>query len=255
MARIGFIGTGEIASAMVHGLTGQGHSMFVSERGAPMATKLSAFEDVQVADNQAVVDAVDIVVLCLLKNVAHDVLPSLNFRENHQVISVMVDVSLDALGDLCNPAQDIEITIPLPFVSAGECPLPVFPKAETVDALFGANNPVFAVKTEAGLSAHFAATAMASVAFSQANHAAEWLGKLTGDPKAAEQYLVAMLGGFFSGLPQDGDGRLTEALNALSTEGGLNQTLRQHMERGGVLDDLSAGLDGFRERLGLPPKS
>ena len=65
---------------------------------------------------------------------------------------------------------------------------------------------------------------------------------------------MAMLGGFFSGLPQDGDGRLDDALNALNTEGGLNQTLRKHMEQGGVLDDLTSGLDGFRGRLGLPSK-
>ena len=44
------------------------------------------------------------------------------------------------------------------------------------------------------------------------------------------------------------------ALRALNTEGGLNQTLRQHMEQGGVLDDLTDGLDGFRARLGLPEK-
>ena len=33
MAIIGFIGTGEIASAMVNGITNQGHKIYVSKRG------------------------------------------------------------------------------------------------------------------------------------------------------------------------------------------------------------------------------
>jgi pyrroline-5-carboxylate reductase len=254
MATVGFIGTGEIASAMVRGLTGQGHTILVSERGVAMAAQLAAFDGVEITDNQGVIDGSDIVVLCLLKDVAHDVLPSLNFRADQRVISVMVDVSLSALEALCTPVQAIEITIPLPFIATGGCPLPAYPSAVIVGELFGERNPVFAVNTEAGLNAHFAATAMASVAFSQAQRASEWLGELTGDPQAAEQYLVAMLGGFFGGLPQDGQGQLSAALRALNTEGGLNQTLRQHMEQGGVLDDLSDGLDGFRARLGLPEK-
>jgi pyrroline-5-carboxylate reductase len=254
MANVGFIGTGEIAAAMVRGLTGQGHAIRVSERGSAMSAELAVFEDVEIAGNQGVIDGSDIVVLCLLRDVAHDVLPSLDFRADQRVISVMVDVSLSALEVLCAPVQAIEITIPLPFVATGGCPLPAFPSAVVVGELFSANNPVFAVKTEAGLNAHFAATAMASVAFSQAQRASEWLGELTGDTQAAEQYLVAMLGGFFSGLPQDGQGQLRAALMALNTEGGLNQTLRAHMEQGGVLDDLTDGLDGFRERLGLPEK-
>lgn len=255
MAKVGFIGTGEIAAAMVRGLTGQGHQMLVSERGASTATELAHLSDVEIASNQGVLDGADIVILCLLTDVANSVLPTLNFRADQRVVSVMVDVSLDVLIHLCNPAQNIEITIPLPFVSTGGCPLPVYPKAEVVDGLFGADNPVFAVKSEAGLNAHFAATAMASVAFSQANRVVKWLGELTDDPVAAEQYMVAMLGGFFTGLPQDGNGRLDEALNALNTDGGLNQTLRQHMEQHGALDDLNDGLDGFRARLGLPPKA
>lgn len=255
MERVGFIGAGEIASAMVHGLTGQGHTILVSERGAEIAACLSALSDVDVATNQGVVDGVDIVVICLLKDVAHAVLPTLNFRANQRVISVMADVPLVQLQTLVSPVQDIEITIPLPFVATGECPLPVYPVAKAVSEIFGANNPVFTVKSEDALNAHFAVTAMASVAFSQAQEAAKWLGELTDDPRAAEQYVTAMLGGFFNGLPVDADGQLAAALDALNTEGGLNQTLRAHMEQHGTLDDLRGGLDGFRTRLGLPSKA
>ena len=39
MASVGFIGTGEIASAMVNGLTDMGHKIYVSKRGVKFSNK------------------------------------------------------------------------------------------------------------------------------------------------------------------------------------------------------------------------
>ena len=254
MARVGFIGTGKIAASMVRGITGQGHEIYVSKRGANIAADLALLDDVQIFDNQDLLDKVDIIILCLLKDVAHLILPKLNFRESHRVISVMVDVSFSHLSKLCAPVQAIEITIPLPFVATGNCPLPCFPSNIIISELFGANNPIFSTKTEAGLNAHFAVTAMASVVFAQAETASKWLADLTEDTGAAEHYVLAMLGGFLIGLPKGGEGHINEALMALNTKGGLNQTLREHMEVNGTLNDLEEGMNGFRKRLGLPLK-
>ena len=254
MACVGFLGTGNIAAAMVRGITGQGHEIYVSKRGANIAADLALLDDVQIFENQDLLDKVDIVILCLLKDVAHLILPELNFRKGHRVISVMVDVSFSQLAKLCAPVQAIEITIPLPFVATGNCPLPCFPSNIIISELFGNNNPIFSTKTEAGLNAHFAVTAMASVVFAQAETASKWLADLTEDKGAAEHYILAMLGGFLIGLPKGGEGHINEALMALNTKGGLNQTLREHMEVNGTLNDLEEGMNGFRKRLGLPLK-
>ena len=254
MACVGFLGTGKIAAAMVRGITGQGHEIYVSKRGADIADDLALFDDVQIFENQDLLDKVDIVILCLLKDVAHLILPELNFRKGHRVISVMVDVSFSQLAKLCAPVQAIEITIPLPFVATGNCPLPCFPSNIIISELFGTNNPIFSTKTEAGLNAHFAVTAMASVVFAQAETASKWLADFTEDKGAAEHYILAMLGGFLNGLPKGGEGHINEALIALNTKGGLNQTLREHMEVNGTLNDLEEGMNGFRKRLGLPLK-
>ena len=254
MAKVGFLGTGEIAEAMVLGLLGDGHDILVSDRSKARAEKLGLNKEVVITDNQGVLSGSDIVVLCLLKDVAQNILPSLKFRDDHKVISVMVDVPYPNLSELCAPSTDISVTIPLPFISTGGCPLPCFPNEQAVSALWGDKNPAFAVVDEASFNAHFAATAMASVTFDQARVAANWLSTITNDPKNAEIYLSSLLGGFFSELPKD-EGALVTALQSVSTEGGLNATLRAHMEDGGVLAQLEDGLDGFRDRLGLPSKS
>lgn len=254
MANIGFIGTGEIAAAMVNALTENGHQITVSKRNNIIAQQLANHSDVEIADNQDVVNKSEIVVLCLMKDVAFDQVPALNFRPDQAVISVMVDVSLDALKTMCEPANDISITIPLPFISGGGCPLPCYPNDRVVKQIFGDDNPVFAVASEQALNAHFAVSAMASTTFQHTKTGADWLAGITGDKQAAEVYLVAMLGGFLKGLSLDGQDRLGGAIASLSTEGGLNSTLRKHMVDQGANDALIEGLDGFRGRLGLPPK-
>lgn len=252
MARIGFIGTGEIAEAMVRGLAGQGHEIHVSERNAARASALaSEFSDVSVADNQTVLDASDYVCLCLMKDAAQTILPALSYRADHKIISAMVDVDLNDLSTLCAPATAIDITIPMPFIATTQCPLPVYPDAGVVREVFADKNIILPVTSEQALNAHFAASALSSAMLLQMKAGSEWLGEITGDMAAAEAYVVALFSGFLSGMPVDGQNRFAEALESLSTEGGLNATLRTHMADAGVPDTLRRGLDALKPRLGL----
>ncbi|MEM9211050.1 MAG: hypothetical protein AAGA63_06140, partial [Pseudomonadota bacterium] len=76
--------------------------------------------------------------------------------------------------------------------------------------------------------------------------AAGWLTKHSGDAKAAEAYIASLLSAQFSKLPSGG---VSEALSGLSTEGGLNSTLRSHMSSSETM--LVEGLEAFEHRLGL----
>ena len=65
--RIGVLGTGTIATAVVRGIAGDGHQISVSERSAENSAALAAeFGNVTVADNQAVLDRSDVVFLGLM---------------------------------------------------------------------------------------------------------------------------------------------------------------------------------------------
>ncbi|WP_136646598.1 NAD(P)-binding domain-containing protein [Tabrizicola sp. YIM 78059] len=250
--RLGFLGTGEIAAAMVRGLAGQGHDILVSPRNAALAARLCAeVPGVAVAPNPEVVAGSDVVFLCLLARVAEDVLPGLPFRADQTVISVMVDAPLKRLRGLCAPATDISITIPLPPIATGGCPLPVYPASPVLEALFGARNPVLPQPSEAALNAHLGASALCSPILDQLLTTADWLAGHTGDPGQAEAYIAAIIRTF---LPERArGGELAAALAGLSTEGGLNATLRAAMS--GAKDDLRRGLDGFHARLGLDTPS
>lgn len=246
--RLGFLGTGEITAAMVRGLKGQGHQILVSPRNAAMAAGLAAeVAEVTIAPNEDVVAGSDVVFLCLLARVADEVLPGLPFRADQTVISVMVDAPIAVLQRLCAPASDIVLTIPLPPIAQGGCPLPVYPASPVLDALFGARNLILPQPSEAALNAHLGVSALCSPILDQILTAADWLAGFTGNPAAAEAYVAAMIRGY---LPERAtEGELAGALRKLSTEGGLNATLRAGMAP--TKADLRRGLDGFRARLGL----
>lgn len=247
--RVGFLGTGEITAAMVRGLKGQGHQILVSPRNAATAATLAAqVPGVAIAPNEQLVAQSDVVFLCLLARVAQEVLPTLPFRPGQTVISVMVDAPLATLRQLCAPATDIAITIPLPPITTGGCPLPVYPASPALDALFGARNLILPQPSEAALNAHLGASALCSPILDQLLTATEWLTDHTGNPAAAEAYIAAMIRGYLPERAAAGD--LAEALKKLSTEGGLNATLRAAMAP--AKETLHHGLTAFHTRLGLP---
>lgn len=249
--RVGFIGTGEITAAMVRGLQGQGHTILVSPRNALTAATLAELPGVAIAPNDQVVAGSDVVFLCLLARVAEEVLPRLPFRAGQTVISVMVDAPLAKLRDLCAPATDIAITIPLPPIAQGGCPLPVYPASPILDALFGAKNLILPQPSEEALNAHLGASALCSPVLDQILTAVDWLAGHTGNPAQAEAYIAAMIRGYLPARAEQGE--LAAALKSLSTEGGLNATLRAAMAP--AKDSLRQGLIGFHARLGLNDKT
>jgi len=246
--RLGFLGTGEITTALVRGLQGQDHQILVSPRNAQVAAMLAAeVPGVTVAPNDEVVAHSDVVFLCLLARTAWEILPGLPFRAGQTVISVMVDAPLARLRTVCAPATDIAITIPLPPIAMGGCPLPVFPASPILYALYGTQNVILPQPSEAALNAHLGASALCSPILDQLLTAIDWLSGHTGDPAQAEAYIAAMIRAYLPARAQGGE--LATALEGLSTEGGLNATLRAGMAP--AKESLRQGLDGFHARLGL----
>jgi len=246
---IGFLGTGRIAVPMVKALTGAGHEIVVSARSHEASSELAArCADVRVADNQEVVAASDVVFICLLADVARRELASLPFRADHRVVSVMAEFPLAEIAGLIGETVELCVTIPMPFIDHGGCPLATYPASATLASLFGADNAIIEVETEAGMGPHFAATALTSTMLKAMMTVRDWLGEQTGDTAAAERYMLLLESGYLSALPRDGQGRLDEAVGHLATAGGLNAQLLEHMEKAGTMRALEQGLSGLVNR-------
>lgn len=236
--KIGFIGTGTIASAMVRGIAGDGHQITVSERSAARAAALAAeFANVAVADNQAVLDRAEVVILGLMADAAPDILGALQFRDDHRVISLMAGISLAQVAALVAPARAKAVMLPFPGIAQGGSPILAQGDTDLIETLFGARNRVFAMADEAELSAYLCAQAVLSPVARMVADAAGWLGARAGDAAQGEAFLRMLVTSSLAGTAA------SELVAALNTEGGYNQRLRLHMERAGMGPALLDGLD------------
>lgn len=246
---IGFLGTGRIAAPMVEALSRVGHTIHVSERSREVSRALAQrFDNVSIAANQEVVNRSEVVVLSLLGQAAREELPRLTFRPDHRVISVMAEFPLEEIRSLIGATRELCVTIPMPFIGTGGCPLPVHPASPALESLFGGENTIIPIEKEAAMAPHFAATAVTSTLMKELMTVRDWLAGHTGDRAAAEQYMVLLEAGYLGGMPKDGAGRLDEAVGHLATEGGLNAQLLRRMEEAGTMDTLRAGLDELLDR-------
>lgn len=238
--RIGMLGCGTIASAVVRGIAGEGHEIVVSERSAGQSAALAAeFADVSVADNQGVLDQSDMVFLGLMADVARDVLGALAFRPEQRVITLMAGASLEEADAMVRPARAVAIMMPFPGIATGGSPIMMQGDAGLVDEIFGTRNRVFALKNAGEMAAYLSAQAVLSPVVRMVGDAAEWLGERVSDPAQGEEFLRMLVGSSLSGS------ECAPLIEALNTPGGYNQRLRLHMEESGMGETLKAGLDAL----------
>lgn len=236
--RLGVIGTGTIAGAVVRGIAGEGRRITVSERSHAVSEALSrAFPNVSVAGNQTVLDQSDVVFLGLMAEAAPEVLGALEFRAGQQVISFMAGAALDVVGQMVHPARAAALMLPFPAIATGGSPILAQGDTRLVERIFGARNSVVPVADDADMAACLCAQAVLSPVLRMVGDAADWLGERLSDPQKGEAFLRALV---TSSLSASECAPLIEALN---TPGGYNQRLRLFMEEGGMRERLRAGLD------------
>src|SRR5262249_14739752 len=150
--KLGFVGCGTIAAAMVTGLRGAGRSdaILLSPRNAEIAAALAEkFPGVRIAkDNQVVLDASDLVVLAVRPPILEGVLSGLRSRPDHQVLSLVATVTLDYLKSKTAPAAKVVRAVPLPSVAQRRGPTAIFPPDADIAALFDALGTAIPLKEE-----------------------------------------------------------------------------------------------------------
>src|SRR5690606_3278071 len=164
-------------------------------------------------------------------------LSELTFRADHTVVSLMAGATLAEVAARVAPAHAAAIMIPFPGIAQGGSPILGYGDTDLLQAVFGARNTVFALASEAELTAYNCAQAVLSPAVRMVADAAEWLGERVENSTQAEAFLRALVGSSLSSSD------CATLLSALDTPGGYNQRLRNHMTESGMGAALVKGLD------------
>jgi len=252
--KLGFVGAGAITAAIVKGLNapeGGTDTILVSPRNADVAAALAAkFSNVTVAaDNQAVLDGSDVVIIAVRPQVADEVLPALRFRANHHVISLMAIIPLEKLAALVAPATKIARAIPLPMVADRCGPTPIYPPDPVAAAIFNRLGTVIEAKSIDQFSAFSAATATMAPYYAFAGEIAGWLARHDVPAGDARRYVATV----FQGLARVAVNQPEHGFAALATEfatrGGINEQMVAHLKDTGALAAVSDALDAVLRRL------
>ncbi|MCT4557223.1 MAG: NAD(P)-binding domain-containing protein [Pelagimonas sp.] len=241
--KIGVLGTGTIASAVVRGIARDGHDILVSERSADNAMRLAATYDcVRIETNQAIADRSDLLLIGLMAEHARHILPELQLRSDQRVISFMAGIDLQELSTLIAPATASAIVMPFPGIAQGDSPVMALGDKDLVCDLLGTRNRIYMMQNAQELDAYLCAQAVLSVAARQVEQAGRWLSQRVVDADQGDAFLRDLIGSSLLAAPNSAD--LIEALN---TPGGYNQRLRIYMEESGMTDALHAGLSDLEK--------
>lgn len=219
---IGFLGTGHIAAPMARSAARQGHAVTVSRRSEAVSHGLATSGlGISVADNQAVLDAADLVVLSLRPAAWREAVAGLTWRSQHRILSVMAGVPLAEIAAAC-----------------------------AVQAIWGAENPVIDLPSEADLLSHFSATPILPGVLLLLEAAIDDLAAVTGQPDASELYISQLVAGYLGALEKDRHGRAAEARAGLATPNTLSLRMVDALREIGAPAQVAKIMQTLRGEMG-----
>lgn len=249
----GVLGVGSIATSIVTGLcagVAEPLPVVLSPRNVDRATELAQrFPTVTVAnDNQAVIDASDVVLLCVLPDHADDVLSALHFRADQSVVSAISGVCLSTLRRLVSPATDIARSVPVPSVAHRGSVTPVYPRTVAAVAFYERLGGVLPTDDEVAYEALTVASATVAAHFDYLRAVSDWLaGHGLSEPQA-RRYVADHFAALTGELQAD-DVDFSRLGQAHSTPGGLNEQFARHLASIGTEEGVHTGLDALLQRV------
>jgi pyrroline-5-carboxylate reductase len=247
--RVGFVGVGAIAAAIVDALMSGPHAdeldVVLSPRSAPRSAELAArHPHVRVAShNQLVVDAADIVILAVLPDQMAAVCSSQSFREEQVVVSLAAGWPPSLLARYVDPAATVCQMIPLPMIALHTGPVVICPRVRRVEHLLEGCGEIVSIEREEDLLVLSCASATMSTFLAFENTVIDWSIKHGLNARTAKDYVAALFLGLATEVMHTGLDRLPEMPQEHETRGGLNEYLRQSLTTAGVFAELANHLD------------
>lgn len=255
LPRLGFLGTGNIASAVVEGFStcARPPAITVSPRNEAKSRGLAErWPNVHRAgSNQEVLDGTDLVFIALRPALAPEVLPGLHFRPDQTIVSLIPLVTRAGMQALVQPASRVFKALPLPYVARHLGQIPYFPPdAETASLLANLCEPL-PVQSERELHRLWAITGLISLFYALLEATRAWsVGHGAGED-VSKRYTASMFASL-ARLAEEGEPFDILAAEA-ATPGGLNEMALRMMKEGSMFTDHAAALDAILARFGPDP--
>ena len=250
---LGFIGTGNIVSDVITGISKSKFSykkIIVSPRNKKKARYLKKkFKRIMIAkNNQTVIDVSDWIFLGVLPQVGENILPKLNFKKNQIIISFMSTTNYTKLKKLVKKNVTIIRAIPMPPIRLGKGPVAIFPPNKKVRVFFDKIGTTIEIRNEK-LSKNFWAISGTMASFYELlNVLSKWLIRKKTNKLDAQKYVTSL----YSALAELALINSSKPLKNLvdeQTPGGLNWQGVNELRKSGYYRLLEKSLKKIYKRL------
>ena len=252
--RLGFIGTGKIASSVITGICNSKISfkkILISPRNRNVAQKLKRkFRKVSIAkNNQEIVNACNWVFLAVTPKVGKKIIPNLKFRSNQKVISFIATINLAQLRKAIGKKVKIIRAIPLPPISIRKGPVPICPPDKQVKSFFNKLGTTVEIKNEKSSKNFWATSGMMAPFYELLKVLSDWLVKRGIKRNEAQKYITSL----FVALSEDSVMNSKKDLKYLvkdsQTPKGLNEQAVKQLRKAGFYRSLEKSLNSILKRL------
>lgn len=254
LPRVGFIGVGAIAEALITGMCAAGEqraTFLLSPRNASISNGLAGrFPFIRVAaDNQAVVDGSDILFIAVTPQIAADVLSALRFRPDQSIVSLIATYDMARVRGLVAPAGTIARLAPVPSVARRLGPLILYPAIAEIAELLAGLGQLIQLPNEADLDALWTVTGLLAPYFGLLDETAAWLVRQNLDGAQARMFVAAIFEALsVTAVERSGEG-FDKLREAHTTPGGLNEQSYRELEAAGWMSLFSRALDLIQARM------
>ena len=252
--KLGFIGTGNISSDVITGICNSKISfkrIVVSPRNKQKAQKLKKkFKRVSIAkSNQEVIDKSDWVFLGVLPKVGEKILPRLNFKTNQTIVSFISTINYVQLKKIVKKKAKIVRAIPMPPISLGKGPVPIFPPDKKVKNFFDKIGTTIEIKSEK-LSKNFWAISGSMASFYELLKVlSDWLVKKKLKRNQAQKYITSLYSALAALAAVHAEKNLKNFVVESQTQGGLNWQGVNELRKSGYFKSLEKSINNILKRL------
>jgi len=249
--KIGIIGTGIIASAVVTGFCKKktGHEFYLSPRNAERAAALASdFSEVKVcSSNQDVIDNSEWVFICLHKK-DFGALSELRFSTNHKVANMSAEMRLPNLRSIIGETEILTHVIPLPAISVGIGPLLVYPEIKEVSDLFAPVGDVYYANKQEDVHTLQIVTGLMSGYNMLLNEIVKFSDEQGIEHDTSVGFLCSLFNSLNTRAASTPNCDLVELAHEM-TPGGYNEQAMNELLDNGAIEAWRTALDRLRDRL------
>ena len=252
--KLGFIGTGKIASSVITGICKSSikfKKIYISERNKSVSKKLKRkFKKIIIEkNNQKIIDQSNWIFLCITPSVGEKIIKNLKFKPNQKIISFISTITYVDLKKMIKVKSEIVRAIPLPPISLKKGPVPIYPPNKKVKSFFDKIGSTIEIKNEK-LSINFWSTSgMMASYYDILRVMSDWLVKKGIKRQDAQKYITSL----FLALSEDAVINSKKDLKFLVKESqtpkGLNEQGLKEMTKKKVYKSVINTLNIIYKRL------